>query len=113
MGKAVPFTFDTGAEKPILNEPFSRQFPEVVAHGTKKNHDLIGVAGTVTRATMQLPSWSVTLGGKTVSVDNVSVLMEKNNDQSVWATGNLGLNVLQRCEPFTIDFARMRLAIGQ
>lgn len=112
MGRQVPFTFDTGAEKTILNEPFSREFPEIVALGTKKDHKVIGLGGAVTRPSAELSSWTVILGGKTVSIDKVSVLLEKNNGESEWATGNLGLDVLLKCEPFTIDFVTMRLTTG-
>lgn len=111
MGKVLPFTLDTGATKTILNPPFAHDFPDVVAAGTK-DHDITGVGGTVTRRSVELPTWSVTLGSKTASIENIPVLLEKANYGSEWALGNMGINVLQKCKPFTIDFANMRLSTG-
>jgi len=111
-GKVLPFTFDTGGTKTILNPPFARDFPDVVAAGIKKDHATTGMGGTVTRRSIELPTWSVPLGTKTASIEKMSVMLEKGNDTTEWAFGNMGINVLQRCKPFTIDFANMRLSTG-
>jgi Aspartyl protease len=111
-GKVLPFTFDTGGTKTILNSPFDRDFPEVVAAGIKKDHATTGMGGTVTRRSIELPTWSVTLGTKTISVEKMSVMLEKGNDTTEWAYGNMGIDVLQKCKPFTIDFTGMRLSTG-
>lgn len=111
-GKVLPFTFDTGGTKTMLNPPFARDFPEVVAAGIKKDHATTGMGGTVTRRSIELPTWSVTLGTKTHSIENMSVMLEKGNDATEWAFGNMGIDVLQKCKPFTIDFANMRLSTG-
>lgn len=111
-GKVLPFTFDTGGTKTILNPPFARDFPDVVAAGIKKDHATTGMGGTVTRRSIELPTWSVTLGTKTTSIEKMSVMLEKGNDTTEWAFGNMGINVLQKCKPFTIDFANMRLSTG-
>ena len=108
-GSVIPFTFDTGAEKTILNEPFARDFPDVVAQGIKKDHDVTGLGGTATLHAIELPTWSFTLGKQTVSIDNISVLLEYGNGFSKWAAGNLGINAPKQCEPFTIDFSAMHL----
>jgi hypothetical protein len=42
----------------------------------------------------------------------MSVMLEKGNDTTEWAFGNMGIDVLQKCKPFTIDFANMRLSTG-
>jgi predicted aspartyl protease len=112
MGKVLPFTLDTGATNTILNPLFAHDFPDVVAAGTKKDHDITGVGGTVTRRSVELPTWSVTLGSKTASIEKIPVLLEKANYGSEWALGNMGINILQKCKPFTIDFANMRLSTG-
>ncbi len=111
-GKVLPFTFDTGGTKTILNPPFARDFPDVVAAGIKKDHATTGMGGTVTRRSIELPTWSVALGTKTASIEKMSVMLEKGNDTTEWAFGNMGINVLQKCKPFTIDFANMRLSTG-
>jgi uncharacterized ferritin-like protein (DUF455 family) len=43
----------------------------------------------------------------------ISVLLEKTTDSSEWAAGNLGIDVLKKFEPFTIDFSNMWLAAEQ
>ena len=111
-GKVLPFTFDTGGTKTILNPPFARDFPDVVATGIKKDHATTGMGGTVTRRSIELPTWSVTLGTKTASIEKMSAMLEKGNDTTEWAFGNMGIDVLQKCKPFTIDFANMRLSTG-
>jgi len=95
-----------------LNPPFARDFPDVVAAGIKKDHATTGMGGTVTRRSIELPTWSVPLGTKTASIEKMSVMLEKGNDTTEWAFGNMGINVLQKCKPFTIDFANMRLSTG-
>jgi predicted aspartyl protease len=112
QGKVLPFTFDTGGTKTILNPPFARDFPDVVAAGIKKDHATTGMGGTVTRRSIELPTWRVTLGTKTASIEKMSVMLEKGNGTTEWAFGNMGINVLQKCKPFTIDFAKMRLSTG-
>ena len=111
-GKVLPFTFDTGGTKTDLNPPFARDFPDVVAAGIKKDHATTGMGGTVTRRSIELPTWSVKLGTKTASIEKMSVMLEKGNETTEWAFGNMGINVLQKCKPFTIDFANMRLSTG-
>jgi Aspartyl protease len=111
--KMIPLTFDTGAEHTTLNKPFANDFPEVVALGSEKSHDMIGLGGTVKDHSIELATWSVELGGKTATVVAMPVLLEKTTDWSEWAAGNLGIDVLQKVEPFTIDFRSMRLDVGQ
>jgi hypothetical protein len=111
-GEVLPFTFDTGGTKTILNPPFARDFPDVVAAGTKKDHATTGMGGTVTRRSIELPAWSVMLGTKTASIETMSVMLEKGNDTTGWAFGNMGIDALQKYKPFTIAFAKMRLSTG-
>jgi predicted aspartyl protease len=80
QGKVLPFTFDTGGTKTILNPPFARDFPDVVAAGSKKDHATTGMGGTITRPSIELPTWSVTLGRKTASIETMTVLLRKGND---------------------------------
>jgi predicted aspartyl protease len=112
-GANISFTFDTGAERTDLNVSFAREFPTVIASGKKKDRNSIGLGGTVNIQALELPTWELMLGTKTVSMDGISVLLEKTTDSSEWSAGNLGIDVLKRLEPFTIDLSNMWLAVEQ
>jgi predicted aspartyl protease len=112
-GTNIAFTFDTGAERTDLDASFAREFPAVIASGKKKDRNSIGLGGTIDVQALELPTWEITLGSNTVSMDGISVLLGKTNDYSDWAAGNLGIDVLKRFEPFAIDFSNMWLAAEQ
>ncbi len=109
----IPLTFDTGAEHTVLYEPFAKKFPGVVALGAQKSHDMIGLGGTVKDRAIELPTWSLVLGGRTATLSAVPVLLQKTTDASDWAAGNLGIDALLKVAPFTIDFRNMRLDVSQ
>jgi predicted aspartyl protease len=109
MGKVIPFALDTGAEHTALEPPFATEFPDVVARGIKKTHDTTGMAGSVTLNAVELTPWSLTLGKTKVSVDAMVVQMDKTTDESGWAAGNLGIDLLKKTGDFTLDFKGMRL----
>ncbi len=112
-GRPIAFTFDTGAEHTNMDEPFAHEFPEAVALGVKKSHDMTGLGGTVKDRAIELPTWSVDLGSRTATLDAVPVLLQKTTGWSEWAAGNLGIDVLQKIKPFAIDFREMQLQVGR
>jgi len=110
--KVVPFTLDTGAGHSMLSLTFARDFPEAVSVGVKTNHDVNGFGGTAHIDSVELPTWTIDLGGRTATMKSMPVLLRKTGDSSEWAVGNLGIDLFQQVTPFTIDFRNMQWILG-
>ena len=106
-GRKFTWTFDTGAQRTTLNQPFATAFPELVASGKQKDYKLTGVAGSTQQHSVELARVQFTLAGKTVVLAPATVLLNETTGTSTWAAGNLGYDLIRQVAPFTIDFRSM------
>ena len=107
-GRDLAWTFDTGAVRTTLNQPFAAAFPKMVAEGKQKDYKLTGVGGSTLQKSVELPRVLLTLGGKEVMLAPATVLMNQTTGTSTWAAGNLGFDLIRQTAPFTIDFRDMQ-----
>ncbi len=106
-GRNFAWTFDTGAVRTTLNQPFAAAFPELVAEGKQKEYELTGVGGSTQQHSVELTRVQFTLGGKDVVLAPATVLLGETTGTSKWAAGNLGYDLIRQTAPFTIDFRSM------
>jgi predicted aspartyl protease len=107
-GKTLNFTFDTGGDRTYLYPAFAAAFPELMRTGTKKDHKLIGVNGSTTQESIELPSVRF-LFGREVELAPATVLLKTTTGASEWAAGNLGFDLVLQTLPITINFRAMQL----
>ncbi|MGI4852102.1 MAG: retroviral-like aspartic protease family protein [Janthinobacterium lividum] len=106
-GRSFAWTFDTGAVRTTLNQPFAAAFPEMIAEGKQKDYKLTGVGGSTQQRSVELSRVQFTLGGKEVALAPATVLLNQTTGTSTWAAGNLGFDLIRQAVPFTIDFQAM------
>jgi len=109
-GKALNFTFDTGASTTYLGPVFASAFPDLMRTGSKKDHKLTGVNGSTTQDSSELPSVRFQLG-KEVELKPATVMLEASFMNSEWSVGNLGYDLISQAIPITIDFRAMQLRV--
>ncbi len=106
-GRNFAWTFDTGAVRTTLNQPFAAAFPELVAEGKQKDYKLTGVGGSTQQHSIELTRVQFTLGGKNVVLAPATVLLNETTGTSKWAAGNLGYDLIRQTAPFIINFRNM------
>jgi hypothetical protein len=101
------YHFDTGASSTILYATwFDSHRAAILQSAIKKRAGFAGAGGTQTKDIYLLPSFPLSLGGKTVIIDSVSVLTEKISPGERFY-GNVGQDFMRQFKEFTLDFRYM------
>jgi predicted aspartyl protease len=112
QGKGMDMTVDSGAEHTVLSPPFAFSFPDVLkSAGKPESHKLTGVGGSANYESVLLPSIDLQIGGLTVTLKNAHVLTQESSNESQWAAGNLGIDLLNEAKSTTLDFGAMKLTL--
>jgi predicted aspartyl protease len=112
-GRTLPFTLDTGASGTTLSVRFYRLFKAEEAtwkHSTTKS---FGAGGATSSKTYLLRSLPVVIGGTTVTLKNRPILPTPQGADIDALFGNMGEDLLQSAESFTLDFTHMRFVLGE
>ena len=110
-GKAMSFTFDTGADTTYLYGTFAALFPELMETGSRQESAVRGFAGNANEESVELPSLKFSLG-REVELKPARVLLKGSvTAGNGWAAGNLGFDLISQAIPITIDFQAMRLIV--
>jgi predicted aspartyl protease len=111
-GKGIDLTVDSGAQRTVLSPAFASAFSDVLAPIAKpENYKLTGVGGTSSYASLLVPSLDLQIGGHTVTLTNAHVLTQESSNESKWAGGNLGIDLLNEANSTTFDFGAMKLTL--
>jgi hypothetical protein len=106
-GDTLLYHFDTGASSTILYATyFDTHHSAILRSGIKKRTGFAGAGGIQTKDIYLLPSFQLSLGGKTVTMDSVSVLTDKTSPGERFY-GNVGQDFMRQFKEFTIDFRYM------
>lgn len=106
--RPLTVTLDLGATQTTLNPLFGRLFPDVVQSGKTQSHDLTGVSGTTVQQSVSVPHLTLQFG-RNVNLTPATILLNQTTGASAGATANLGFDLMQQAEPFTIDFRTMNI----
>jgi Aspartyl protease len=110
--EAVGLTLDTGAEHTILGPPFAKLFPDLLhALGLQESHKLTGFGGVASFDSIRVPVITFRVGGRNVSLKPAHILTESTGETSLWAAGNLGMDLLNQGRSVTLDFKSMRITL--
>ncbi|MBX9602104.1 MAG: aspartyl protease family protein [Bryobacteraceae bacterium] len=103
----VPLTFelDTGATRTSLWPAFAKRFPR----GLEKSAsvDVTGIASSRKAKAARLPSFSLALGGRTATLQDVRLVL----DEKSRLAGRVGMDMFADAERVTLDFASMCIAV--
>jgi tetratricopeptide (TPR) repeat protein len=111
-GQDVLFSFDTGANHSFFSIRYRREF-ESQLHGLKEAEYHFGGAGGIrSLQAYYLPQGHLGVGTTTATLTNVPILRELGTDTDK-LFGNLGRDVTDPYKSFTIDFTKMRFALGE
>ncbi len=105
------FAFDSGADKSVFTDRYFRDFPNQF-HGLHKRRYGMGGAGGVRKMKVfYLPEARLDVGGVTATLRNVPVLPRFATNLNKFY-GNLGRDLTDAYDYFTVDLANMRLSLG-
>jgi hypothetical protein len=105
-------TVDSGAQRTVLSPPFASALSEVLTPLAKpETYKLTGIGGSTSYASLLAPSLDLQIGGHTVTLTNVHVLTQESSNESKWADGNLGIDLLNEANSTTFDFGAMKLTL--
>jgi hypothetical protein len=103
---------DTGAVDTDLNENFSTQFPSVIQNGTRQDHDITGLGGTVSIASLTVPEVLFQIGATRAALRPAHVTLQRT--VAIGGTcciGNIGRDLLAQTGEFTLDLSGMVLRL--
>jgi hypothetical protein len=106
-GDTLLYHFDSGASTTTLYATwFDAHRAAILRSASKKRTGFMGAGGMKTKDIYLLPSFQLSLGGKTVTIDSVSILTEKITPQERF-NGNVGQDFMRQFKEFTFDFRYM------
>jgi hypothetical protein len=109
--RKLDFTLDTGAVGTDLNPLFAESFPDLISSGKRETNTITGIGGSKDYESVLLPSVSLTVGGKAVTIAPAHVSVAQGlGGVSIWA-GNLGNDLLNQGDAVTVDFRVMSLTL--
>ena len=112
-GKSLAFNLDTGAEETVLWPPFAREFPAMIERsGQRGTAAVTGIGSSREVESIELPTLSPVLGGRSVTLAPASVLLKATTSDTRRRFGNLGLDLLNQARRTTIDFGTMTLTLN-
>ena len=110
-GRDVLFSFDTGAEGSVLSDRYRRDFPEAFDGIEKEPFAMGGAGGIKVMQAYFLPEVHLGIGEIPAVLHGRPVAPHMNTDLDR-TYGNLGRDLVDAYESFTIDFENMRFALG-
>ncbi|NZA25650.1 retropepsin-like domain-containing protein [Luteimonas sp. SJ-92] len=104
---------DTGAPQSSLSARFAQRHPARLEGLRRERQQVGGAGGVTTRETALWPGAQVRLDGRETVLPELAIAVEDSADVGTRNLGILGGDVLGAFAAYTIDFARMRLELGE
>ena len=112
FGRDVLTTFDSGASTTDLNANFANTFPQAVQAAKKGTTHIIGVGGTQTFDSLEIPEVTFGIGPAEVLLRPATVTLQRIGViGGECCVGNAGQDLLKQAAGFTIDFSAMTLRL--
>lgn len=111
-GRKLLFALDTGADRSRLTQRFYKEFPDEF-RSLKTDSLQTGGAGGITKTEVyRLPQETIQIGGQDVILHNVPALPFLLGTEIDDSYGNLGRDITEGFDSFTVDFTNMRFKLG-
>lgn len=101
------YSFDTGASDTILYAPYFFENEKQIASRYPETQISFGGAGGVKTFTGYKIPFDFTMNGKTVTLQDVSVITKMTDDEEKGVYGNIGQDLMKRFDKLTLNFSRM------
>ena len=111
-GSDLLFSFDTGAADTNLSVLYYERFHGESKTWKKTNFEIAGAGGVVKRKLYVQPEVILGIGDKKVALKSVSIYTTKSGTTHDDLYGNLGQDVVENFESFTLDFRAMTFTLG-
>jgi hypothetical protein len=108
----LPFTLDTGAEGTTLSVRFYDRFKAEEPTWKKSGIKTFNAGGGTTSHIYLVPSLVLGVGGRKVSLHNLPIFPSLQHADIDTLFGNVGEDLLQSAQSFTVDFPNMRFVMG-
>jgi hypothetical protein len=112
-GRKLLFSFDTGAARSMFFERYYREFSSIFVSLKKESFGIAGAGGQKKVDTYYLRQAVFTVGEAEATLDRVPVMTKPMGIILEKCYGNLGRDLMGNFRSVTIDFANMRLALGE
>jgi predicted aspartyl protease len=109
--RKVLFSFDTGANRSVLSDRYLRGFPDDFKGLKKKPYAMSGAGGLKKMTAYYLPNVQIGVGQAHPVLHKVPVVPVMGTDMDR-LYGNLGRDLVDPYQGFTIDFESMRFSMG-
>lgn len=110
-GRPIVFAFDTGANRSAFSDRYFREFPSRFRGLHKHSYGMGGIGGMRKMKVFYLPEAHLGVGSVIATLRDVPVLPAIGTNLSKYY-GNLGRDLTDPFDHFTIDFANMRMSLG-
>ncbi len=111
-GVPTALHLDSGAPTSFLSSRFAKRHAHFVDGLEVQDEKLAGAGGTRLRRSARLPSASMAIAGRRVSLAAFPVTVDEGSDTEAPNFGVLGGDVLAHFQHWTIDFRSMTLELG-
>lgn len=107
---ALHFGLDTGAQGTSLFPPFHARYrTDVEARGTAQAVSVGGAGGSRQVSAYLYGPVALEVGGKTATLERVTVLREQTHERTRFAYGDIGQSFIRQFEAMTLDFRNMQI----
>jgi hypothetical protein len=103
---------DTGANRTDLSVRYYERFRNIDLSWKKDEDESAGAGGIVKRTIYTQPMLRLQVGDKTAVLSDVPVAPKNTNSGLDELYGNLGQDMFDKFETFTLDFTNMRFELG-
>lgn len=111
-GQGLPFTLDTGAAGTTLSVRFYQRFKAEEQQWKTSETKNFGAGGETTSHSFIVRSMPITVGGRALMLHELAVFPVEQHADIDALFGNMGEDVLQSAQSFTLDFKHMRFVLG-
>ncbi len=111
-GSVRLYHFDSGANQSNLGVRFCLAYPQRMAGAPSHLIGIAGAGGVKSFPGYELTRLPVTVGGRTTTLDSVSVFRQESHASFEPFFGNLGQDLVGPSGGFTIDFRAMTFRLG-
>ncbi|MGN8070670.1 pepsin/retropepsin-like aspartic protease family protein [Mucilaginibacter sp. SG564] len=113
QSKALPFTFDTGAQGTLFSDNFYKRFKTQLDSISKKDSLQMGGAGGSRRMNIiKVPQLTFTVDHKPVLFRNTQVSLETAQVSDKYYYGNIGQDMFIQFTSMTINFVNSSVSFG-